>query len=353
MRIGILANSLTGGGAERQAALWAQIIARWPDAELELLSVHGRDGLYALPEGVEVTVVGKRHPADLLRVARAIRRFVRRMDVAIAFQPYPAIFCLDRRDVPILLVTGDDPRYHWDASGWPNRILDAAFSSAAAASAPAPELVDCYRSRGVRPRGPWLCVPNIVDAAGFVDAAGTEKRGALFVGRLEEQKDPLLAVDACVAGGVPLTVLGEGSLRDEVARRAAGRDVHLHGFTAHPWELYARHRVLILSSRYEPFGNVIVESLAASTPVVSVDCDFGPRYVLDGARYSRVVDSRDPAVLGAALREVVERPLGEEEARECAEIAARYRADAIEPLIRDAVEQTLAVGPGRRGLRRR
>lgn len=347
MRVGILANGLSGGGAERQAAQWAAVIARWSDVELRLLTVDHSDRLYALPEGVEVVDVHKRHAADLVRVARAVRGFVRDLDLAICFQPYSAIFCIGTR-TPVLLVTGDDPRYHWDASGIPNRVIDAAFRNAVAASAPAPELVDCYRERGVRTRGPWLCIPNIVDDAGFVVAPPQEKRGALFVGRLEAQKDPLLAVESALAGEVPLTVLGEGSLHDEVARRAQGTDVVLHPFTSRPWELYARHRVLLLSSEYEPFGNVIVESLAAGTPVVAVDCDFGPRFVLDGARFSSLVAGRDPRALGQALRAVVERPYGEEEACECAEVAARYRPDAVEPQIRDAVTQALSV-PFRRG----
>lgn len=343
MKIGIVTNSISGGGAERQAAQWAAVIAGWPDAQLEVLSVHESDESYAVPDGVSMSYAGKRHAADVVRVARAIRRFARRMDVVIAFQPYPAIFCIGLR-VPVLLVTGDDPRYHWDASGVPNRVIDAAFRNAAGASAPTPELIDCYRGLGIETRGAWHCVPNIVDAAGYATAPPGERAGVLFVGRLEDEKDPLLAVDVCVRAGAALTFLGDGTMREQVQVRGAGHDVRLPGFTAHPWEQYARSRALIVTSRNEAFGNVIVESLAAGTPVVSVDCDFGPRHVLAGARFSDVVDSRDPAVLADALRSVLDRPYGEDEERECREIAARYSPQAVEPLIREAVAATLT-GP--------
>jgi glycosyltransferase involved in cell wall biosynthesis len=341
MKVGVLVNTVTGGGAERQAAQWAAVIARWPDADVEMLTVLPAGHSYAVPEDVRLTSVGKRHRADLLRVARGIRRFARRMDIAICFQPYPAIFCVGL-PVPVLLVTGDDPRVHWDASGVPNRLIDAAFRNAVAVSAPAPELVALYQRLGIAKRGTWLCIPNIVDGAGYATTEGISKDGALFVGRLEEQKDPLLAVDVCAAAAAPLTVLGEGPLRDQVAARAAGGDVQLRGFVSHPWEIYARHRVLVLTSRNEAFGNVIVESLAAGTPVLSVDCDFGPRYILSGTRYSTVVESRDPVRLGSALRAILDRPYSPEEAAECAEIAARYHPDAVEPLIRDAIDRTLA-----------
>lgn len=349
MRIGILANSWTGGGAERQAAQWAAVISQWPDAELSLLSVHDYDKRFALPAGVPVTTIGKRNARDFVRVARGVRRFLRTVDIAIAFQSYPAIFCIGGRNpVPLLLVTGDDPRYHWKESGMPNRLIYAAFRSAAAASAPAPELVDCYVDLGVQPRGPWLCIPNIADDAAFVESP-TAKSGVLFVGRLEDQKDPLLAIETCLAADAELTVLGDGSLRGAVHQAAAADSrIRPHDFTSHPWELYAKHRALLLTSAYEPFGNVIVESLAAGTPVVSVDCDYGPRHVLADARFSTVVPSRDPAVLAGALREVLDREYTTEEAAECSRYAERYRVSAIDPMIRDAVEQTLAVPRRRR-----
>lgn len=352
MRIGVLTNAISGGGAERQAAQWAAVIAKWPDATVEVLTVHDNGARYALPEGVRLTVVDKRHKGDLLRVARTIRRFVKRMDLVICFQPYPALFCIGS-GVPELLVTGDDPRFHWRASGWPDWLLHLAFRNAAAASAPTPELIDCYRELGIRARGPWLCVPNIVDEAGYAATTPEHKEGVLFVGRLEEEKDPQLAIDASVAAGAPLTVLGIGSLHDELAARADGHAVELAGFAASPWEHYARSRVVLVTSRNEAFGNIIVEGLAAGTPVVSVDCDFGPRFVLKGTRFSTVVDSRDPAVLGAALRTVLDRPYGEEERDECETVAAQFRPDAVAAQIREAVERTLAVRPARWSLLRR
>ena len=65
--------------------------------------------------------------------------------------------------------------------------------------------------------------------------------------------------------------------------------------------------MLLNASQVESFGNVIVESLAARTPVVAGDCDFGPREILHGAHFSHVVPRSAPE-LAEALREVVARP---------------------------------------------
>ena len=100
---------------------------------------------------------------------------------------------------------------------------------------------------------------------------------------------------------------------------------------------------MILTSNYETFGNVIIESLAAGTPVVAVDCDFGPREVLAGATYSEVVPRQREALV-AALARVLRRPYGIEEAAECRALAERYRSSSIAPKIDDALKLALVRG---------
>jgi glycosyltransferase involved in cell wall biosynthesis len=81
---------------------------------------------------------------------------------------------------------------------------------------------------------------------------------------------------------------------------------------------------------------VIVESLAAGTPVVSVDCDFGPREILAGATASRLVAASDEAV-AAALADVAGRPVSDAGLAECREIAGRYRRTTLTPAIAAAL----------------
>jgi glycosyltransferase involved in cell wall biosynthesis len=346
MRLAILVNQLSGGGAERQAALWAEICAELGH-RVTVLSARRQQGQFALGDDVELRYADKRGRLDVLRVSRAIRSLAREVDAMVAFQYYPAVFAaFPGVAVPWMVVTGDDPRYHWDGHDMPRFVIKRAFGRAAVASAPARGLVDCYREHGVKPRGGWLQVPNVAADESFT-ATSSPRAGALFVGRLIEQKDPLLAVEVAQRAGAKMTVLGRGALEAEVARRAAqalnGADVRLEAFTPEPWAAYARHRVLLLTSRFEPFGNVVVESLAAGTPVVAADCDFGPREILAGATFSHVVP-REPEALAEALRTVLERPYGEDEARECREIASRYSKATLKPEVEKALAATVAGG---------
>jgi glycosyltransferase involved in cell wall biosynthesis len=117
-----------------------------------------------------------------------------------------------------------------------------------------------------------------------IDVSGP-RTGALFLGSLNRRKNPLALLEA-VAGidGLTLTFAGEGEEEPALRRRAeqlgvAGRvrfvphqDPEVH--VARMRELVRDAAVLCLPSRSESFGIVMIEALAAGTPVVG----FGPTF---------------------------------------------------------------------------
>lgn len=322
MRVGILASSLSRGGAERQAALWAAA-CHSRGLAVEILALNRGTAEYTVPGAVAVTYVEKRGAFDLVRVGGAVAALARRVDVLAAFQPYAALFCAAQRlRSPWLLVTGEDPRRFGDTSRVPPTVLGTAVRRAALRVAPTSGLAGCYRSLGLGDA--WDVVPNVVAAEAFASDPAPRDRQVLWVGRLVREKDPVLAVAAAGEAGLHLTVLGDGPLREEVAR-AGGSRVTIVPFTPEPWGLYRRHRALLLTSEYEAFGNVIVEALAAGTPVVAGDCDFGPREILAEVAGSHVV-TREVTPLARGLRTVIDAPTP------AAESLARARDFGLESL---------------------
>lgn len=115
----------------------------------------------------------------------------------------------------------------------------------------------------------------------------------LSVGRLVDIKDypTLLEAFARVRMSAParLVVLGTGPLREALEHKAHALGVAEHvaflGFDPNPYKYLARARLLLHASRAEGLPGVQIQSLACGTPVVSTDCDYGPREVIQGPGY--------------------------------------------------------------------
>jgi len=154
--------------------------------------------------------------------------------------------------------------------------------------------------------------------------AGGSEPVFVSIGRLVEQKDfeTLLRAFASHRRDHPgkLIVLGRGPLHDRLLELAAelgvADDVDFAGFQANPLPFIRRANAFVLSSRYEGFGNVLVEALGCGTPVISTDCPYGPAEILENGACGDLVPVGDAAALAEAMSRVVERPRSPDRLRE-------------------------------------
>jgi glycosyltransferase involved in cell wall biosynthesis len=137
----------------------------------------------------------------------------------------------------------------------------------------------------------------------------------ISVGRLSRVKDHacLLRAFALLPGkGDRLLILGEGKQRRELealAKQLGVADrVDFPGHASNPFAHVARADLFVLSSRFEGFGNALLEALIVGTPAVSTDCPSGPREILGGGRYGRLVPVGDPAMLAEAMLATIRDP---------------------------------------------
>ena len=69
-----------------------------------------------------------------------------------------------------------------------------------------------------------------------------------------------------------------------------------------------RAALLVLSSPWEGLGNVLIESMACGTSVVSTRCPGGPAEILEDGKYGELVPVGDPPALAAAMRRALDHP---------------------------------------------
>jgi glycosyltransferase involved in cell wall biosynthesis len=177
------------------------------------------------------------------------------------------------------------------------------------------------------------------------------------VGRLVPVKDPrtLLKAFALLRArrAARLALVGDGEMRAELGELAAelgiADDVAFVGFQDNPIRFIARAAALVVTSRHEGFGNVIVEALAAGTPVVSTDCPYGPAEILEDGRYGRLAPIGDAEAIASAMEEVLDAPPQREASLArgwqftASDIAARY-AEALATVGVEGLPDTVRSG---------
>jgi glycosyltransferase involved in cell wall biosynthesis len=138
----------------------------------------------------------------------------------------------------------------------------------------------------------------------------------LGVGRLTKQKNFALLIQAFAKlrqhHEVRLAILGEGEEQADLQRLTeelgVAEQVSFLGFVENPYAYMAKAAVLVLSSAWEGFGNVLVEAMTVGTPVVSTNCESGPAEILQNGKYGRLVDLENAKAMAEAIAATLNTP---------------------------------------------
>ncbi|MGP8145884.1 MAG: glycosyltransferase family 4 protein [Thermoplasmata archaeon] len=178
--------------------------------------------------------------------------------------------------------------------------------------------------REFAPGGKLRTIPPGIDLAAWSNPEADRTEGLdlpeeyyLFVGRVAPNKGLPTLLDALArleaTARRPLVLMGRDwgeRARLESRARELGIAAQVR-FLGHVDSLSAYRgvvrgaRALVLASEWEAFGLVLLEAMAAGTPVVATAVGGVPD-VLDGGRAGRLVPYGDPVALTGALRSVVE-----------------------------------------------
>lgn len=142
------------------------------------------------------------------------------------------------------------------------------------------------------------------------------------IGRLHPAKGftyLLRAIKILVDGDCPCRLVlvggvgaGRSSEKEEIDRiigkLGLEKFVWLTGHQENPYKFLSKATVFVLSSLYEGFPNVILESFSLGIPVVSTRCPTGPEELIDNGVDGFLVKTRNPVALANAIRNLIRDP---------------------------------------------
>lgn len=353
MRVAFIINDLSGGGAEKAVTLLSQFLVDRHATVRVLTLQHSRDGYTldprverrSLRSGIIGNGVGRllALPIQAYELAHELRGWL--PDVCVSFLPRSNFAHVmtrwfgNRRPI---LVTEQNSSHDTYPTAAPRDLVMRAmmrwlYPKADAVFASSKGVLEGLISFGVE-RHRMTVVYNAVRLCEIEEKVREQPpplqpRGrpvVITVGRHAPQKDhaTLLRAVAEVRKrlDIELILLGEGPQQSDLERLALSLGiadaVSFVGWQDNPFAWMAAADVFVLSSRFEGFGNVLVEAMACGVPVISTDCPSGPREILANGEAGILTPVGDVVALSSAIADV----LTDASLRESMVTQARLRA---------------------------
>ncbi|MES2306083.1 MAG: glycosyltransferase [Gemmatimonadota bacterium] len=326
LRILAVVPSLGVGGAERVLTTLSEI---WvASGHTVLIATLGDEPNAAFVPPAAVEVVALRVAGDSSGVWQGISNNLRRVgaistliaewrpSVAVGFTTHASIltaFAAAHQGVPCVVTERNFP---------PSNPIGAVWSTLRRVAYRRATIIAMQTERAAAwARKEWdaervVVVPNPLtgDLLREPHSDGRSKT-IVFLGRLAPVKRPLDAITTFAESTLApwrLQIVGDGPLRDAghalaVSLGVADR-IDWLGVRSDVGDLLRASAIALFTSSTEGFPNGLLEAMAAGCAVVSTDCPAGPAELLLDGECGLLAPVGEPAMLGSAIRSLIEDP---------------------------------------------
>ena len=359
----LVIHALHGGGAERVAATMANLWTGQGDRVTLITLDTVASDVYQVDAQVERVGLGlMRISANSLHAGwnnaqriRGLRQAMRAAAsdcvVSITDRMNVLVLLASRGlDTPVVIAEHSDPRHQPMGEIW-EHLRKWSYPRCTAAVALTHTVAEHLRT--VVGQRPVYVIPNGIRAPRVTvsDIPDRDEHTIVAMGRLSPEKGFDLLIDAVARLALHhpdwrLEIAGEGPerepLQQQIDQRGLGQQVRLVGWMDDPARFLSRGAMFVMSSRYEGFPVSLLEAMACGLPVISFDCDSGPRAIIRPEVDGLLVPASDTVALVHAIDRLMSDPVTRHRFGERArEVVERFSLEVFMQRWNDVVDACL------------
>lgn len=299
----VLNNTLNSGGAEKNCVvLCNELVKKGFDVELWITRLSDSPLLKLIDERVKIRPIpGKRVRNTLIHLKQMLLKSSSRIFLIYNIELLVPVYFINKfydlnlkivaRSISTLSHNYNDQsrlgkRIWFSLIGYTGNKIDAMIAQSEGMKEDLVKVFNILESKiRVIPNPAY----NFIDNNLLLQDTGIYNNEILFVGRITDAKgiNYLLESFQIAKSKIPdlhLTIVGSGeilqSIKDKVNALGLSQSVGFEGYQNDLSSYYKKAKATVLTSIYEGFPNVLVESISFGTPVISFDCPSGPRDII-------------------------------------------------------------------------
>ena len=308
--------TLLHGGAERVISILANELVQMGH-EVEILLYYDRPVWYEIDKRVNIhndeQEIGKTNPIKHILYRHRVLKHTD-ADVVVSFlAPINMINILAARfcKVPVIVADRNDPR-KTPVNPVLRKVRDILYRFADGIVLQSKNN-QAYFSKGVQMKSAVIYNPVDVGEYKGVALKATKEDEIVAVGRLIDQKNPFMLLNAFYAiqkkyPTYKLTFYGEGYLSEELKEQAKkmgiSDKVYLPGAVKDIFEHIKKAKLYVMTSQYEGMPNALIEAMCVGVPVISTRVS-GAVDLIHDKNNGRLVDCEDVNGLESAMEELL------------------------------------------------